>query len=249
MNARRKGIEMKKFLAIALVASLMLCLSGCAQEQAPKNEPSDLAGTKVDGTETRDDLVLVDSSFFKDDYGWVNMCAVVKNPNSNFMVVYPTIKATVRDSKGAVLSVEDCYCDYVLPGENAVVIGSFSGESLDIASIDYSITAGDDSWGKVDSETIRVSDFVVSGQSEVANDYGKRSWVGEVTNNSGNDYDGYTAAVILKNGGKVVSGFSSIQYDAPIAAGDTVPFDIESEIIGESYPDYDSYEIAIYPIL
>lgn len=249
MNARRKGIEMKKFLAISLVVSLMLCLSGCAQDQAPKNEPSDSTETNVEDTGKHEDLVLVDSSFFKDEFGWVIMCAVIENPNSDFLVVMPTVKATIRNSEGAVLSVEDCYCDYVLPGEKAVVTGTFSGESLDVATVDYSISAGEDLWGKIDDETIRVSDFAISGQSEVTGDYGNRSWVGEVTNNSGNDYDGYTATVVLKNGGKVVCGFSSTEYNVPITAGDTIPFDIESSIIGETYPEYDSFEIAVYPIL
>ncbi|MEG1746026.1 MAG: hypothetical protein RR236_03120 [Raoultibacter sp.] len=154
----------------------------------------------------------------------------------------------MRDASGKVLSVETINLTYVLPSEKHVVACSLQGDGLDVATIEYSASVKKNSWEKINSETVHVSDFAISGQSEQNSAYSK-SWVGEITNNSGADYEGFTSYVVLKNQGKIVTGFIGYGYDTPLPRGVATPFEIKSAVIGETQPIYDSYEIYIYPKL
>ena len=251
-----RGYKLKSLAALTIAAMLATCLFGCGGEtqfgnsgeaKENLNKQSEPQETKKEQKAEPIEPTVVDSGFFKDEYGWISDCVVINNPNSDYLAAMPTVKATMRDSGGNVLGVETIYVDYLLPGENTIAVGSYQGEGKDVATIEYAINVSKNNWAEVDFETIRISEFEISGQSEQTGSYGDRSWVGEVTNNSGNDYEGFKAFVVLKSGGSVVTGFYAYEYDTPLSAGSTVPFEIQATIIGNSWPEYDSFEMYVYP--
>ncbi|MEG0072731.1 MAG: hypothetical protein RR692_06040, partial [Raoultibacter sp.] len=72
-----------------------------------------------------------------------------------------------------MLSVETINLTYVLPSEKHVVACSLQGDGLDVATIEYSASVKKNSWEKINSETVHVSDFAISGQSEQNSAYSK----------------------------------------------------------------------------
>ncbi len=192
------------------------------------------------------DLELVSSGYsieVREDYSLVYYAVEMHNPNMEHAVEFPTIELVARSESGAILGTEDQVLSAIAAGDTYKYGNSFMVEGDIPAVVEISLASPDDyDFIRQDrSEFIYVSSLVVSNTSEVESDY-KKTYTGEVTNNSEYDYSSIAVTVIFKRGNEIVGGGTG--YVDKVKAGKTKAFEVSSY---SKSLEYDSFEIFALP--
>lgn len=215
------------------------------------SKTSDIPGEMMEGKEDTastsmremQPLELVESGWAViksiDEY-YVQYAIVVKNPNTDLAVEFPTVRLTAKDANGGILGTEDIVGHSILPGETWAY--AFQGPSCDAepAAVEFDLTQPDD------SEWVSPSRLDFSGEPLIILNPKKGSdkITGEISNT--NDYDISSAAVtvIFRDAdGKISYGETTFVDD--VLAGKTTPFELS--IWGAEEFMTDTFEVYAYP--
>jgi predicted small secreted protein len=189
-------------------------------------------------------LELVESGYAVkkgNDKFYIQYALIVKNPNTERAVEFPTVRITARDAGGAVLGTEDVVGSSILPGENWY--SAFQGPSTDSepASVDFELVQPDDSdWISPD-----LLDNVGEPLSVENPTKREDKIVGEVVNS--NDFDINTVAIVVlfrDDSGKLLAGETT--YTDKITAGGKIPFELSIFGSDDSYIT-DNFTVYAYP--
>jgi len=252
------GDKMKRLLIIILLLALALSLAACSSNNNSGAPPQTgeigdnnqgLSAPEQSGagsTATAQGPLppeLMDSGYaVKDgiDTYYIQYAIMVKNPNADKAVMFPTVRLTARDADGAVLGTDEIIGMYILPGETWY--SAFQGPSVDSepASVDFEIVQPDESdW--VSPDSIQSAGKPLTVENPV-----KRNdkIVGEISNP--NDFDVESAAVVVffrDGSGKLLAGDTT--YTDKVPAGGKIAFEIS--LWEEEGYITDNFEVYSYP--
>lgn len=189
-------------------------------------------------------LELVDSGYaVKDghDTYYIQYAVIVKNPNSERAVEFPSVRLTARDANGTILGTEDIVGSSILPG--SIWYSAFQGPSVDSkpSTVDFEIIQPDDSdWVSPDRIDNAGEPLTVENPTKR-----KDKIVGEVSNP--NDFDISSVAVVVlfrDDSGKLLAGETT--YTDKVSAGGKIPFELSLWGADDMYIT-DNFEVYAYP--
>ena len=158
---------------------------------------------------------------------------------NQFDIEFPTVKITVKDESGAILTTDEDVRDHIAAGDTVAQAGQISCDAMP-ASIEI-VGIEPDEYNIIDAGSTSVTtDFTISNLSLQS-----ESVTGEITNNSDNDYDSVTITALYKNAdGKIVTGATEY-YTNKISAGETTAFEIYCMFDPGDF-DYESVTVTAY---
>lgn len=223
---------MKK-ISIFVVFLLILgvgCFTGCAKE---KEKPQDLE--------------VVDSAVIVDSHGSASILVGVKNPNTDYALMYGDFEATLKDIDGNVIKNVKITHNYVLPDETMYFSGHANVSGLLYGSAEFDVSVKDKDWKKFSSDkSIKASDYEISNLNKVVQYGGRNNFTGKVTNHTGVSHTGYNGVVIMKNAGKIVNFVEFMDFDTELEDGQSKVFEASNMGSGND-PTFDSFEAFCYP--
>ena len=241
---------MKKILSILMVLIMAGTVSACGGNQE-STEPPTAESTTVEAESTEESTTEEKSKEPTEvelvDYGYtlsqesenaVVLYAVkIKNPNERYAINYPVITITARDVDNKILSTEDMTLSCISAGDTIIYANKMYYEGNLPETVEISAGNRDDNYTlQLLSDAIYQEDIVIENTSENIGER-KRTYTGEITNNSDTDMDAAISIVFTKEG-KLLGGTTS--YVDDIGAGETKAFEVSST---KTISDYDAYEI------
>lgn len=164
-------------------------------------------------------IEIKDAQWIVDEYGYLDYCVTLFNPNTDIAVEYPSFRITARDASGVLLGTYDQTGSIVYP-QQEMTYGSqaFSVEesptTVDIEMLDVE----DYNLKKVDPSTHNPMEAVnVAIRSDKI--------VGEISNTSDDEYDMAAVTALMKNDNGDLVGILSTFVDG-IKPNSTTPFEI-----------------------
>ncbi len=216
------------------------------EKKEPENQPtSNEVVSQNDSTSSNDQdkqsIELVESGYSvtaSNDSEYVDIYYAVKilNPNKEYAVRYPKLRITARAADGTILTTDEQRIRLIEAGESIIFACNTLYEGKRADSVEISVSDEGTYFQHNGSNLAYQKQLVVSNTS-VNNASHKRTFTGEVKNNSDVDLDAVFIAVVFKNKGKMIGG--EYGFIHKLKSGDTLPF----EVTDWSDIEYDSYEV------
>ena len=122
---------MKRILALLLVASLSTFMVGCAAHDTVSTKEEVLPEEQSANPEesTPQDIEIVESAYYADEFDNVHYALHLRNPNTNFEAQSAKVIATGEDADGNVILADESYIAFILPGADFWYAYEAYGES------------------------------------------------------------------------------------------------------------------------
>ena len=158
---------------------------------------------------------------------------------NQFDIEFPTVKITVKDESGAILTTDEDVRDHIAAGDTVAQAGQVACDSIP-ASIEI-VGIEPDEYNIIDAgSTSATTDFTISNLSLQS-----ESVTGEITNDSDSDYDSVTITALYKDAdGNIVTGATDY-YTNKISAGETTAFEIYCMFDPGDF-DYETVTVTAY---
>ena len=219
-------------------------IGGTTTVELERSDDVNIPVQKIVQTKDLLPLEIVDSGYaVKDGYDtfYIQYAIIVKNPNTDSAVEFPTVRLTARDANGAILGTEDIVGSSILPG--GTWYSSFQGPSVDSkpATVDFEIVEPDDNdW--VWPDRIDNAGEPLCVENPVRR---KDKIVGEVSNPNDFDIDSVAVVVLFRDdNGKLLAGDTT--YTDKVTAGGKIPFELSLLGADDGYIT-DNFEVYAYP--
>ena len=189
------------------------------------------------------DLEMVEYGYKRDLDGYLQVAAVIKNPNSKYTAKSVRIQWTFLDDKGVVISEPG---RNVTIGAGETIVESFPAvRNEEFAEVSVELEVKDENWiieeePKVKSSDISLSELKVEREKTL----GSYTIKGFIENTSEFDISSVVVGVVFKKDGKIVGGTSKETY-IPMSAGQKYDFEIGT---GMGFPEMDNYDVYIYSV-
>lgn len=187
------------------------------------------------------------------DYGWyinppssytdsvyVEFCAMIYNPNKQYVAEFPSAIVTVKNGDGSILATEEQTGSIVMPEDTITLCGMFSlpiSDVTDDAQIVFSVDWNEFSKSSLLYSQAKTTDFKFTNVSERT---GSQNYItGEITNNFSEDMDTVNISIVLRKDGKIV--YMENTFMDNLRAGQTKAFEFQRY---SSWPEHDTIECS-----
>lgn len=217
--------------------------NSAAAEDGKKIEDIHTAGTdrqESDQVTEPQKIFLVDSgwcTYRRGKYVHVPYAVQIENPNPDFAMEFPVIMVTARSSDGKILSTDKRVLDSIA-ADDTILYGDeiFYEGGEEPSTVEISVSSRESySIIQDDSRFVKQNSFVITNISE--NNGMFKNYTGEITNNSGVDFDTVALTIIYRKDGKIIGG--DVGYVTDLPAGETKAFQLS---VDSEMTQYDSYE-------
>jgi hypothetical protein len=224
---------MKKVLLALLILALAIGLVGCITI-APKEDtapPEDEGVISTQAPETNDkgiEPIEIVKSGFSTDEDYVNYGFIVKNPNTDVAILFPSVKVTVRDEADNVISTSEAIIGRLLPGETTAFGGSADSKGVKVGKVEFTpVTPNEYNIKKADQLTDKEKAVLkVATLNEVSDEW-SRSFTGDVENTSSASVEYASVAIVLYDAdGNILAVETGYVNDIP--ANSKAPFEVYS---------------------
>lgn len=175
-----------------------------------------------------------------DDTAYVDFCAMIHNPNDQYVAEFPKAIVTVKNGDGSVLATEEQVGSVVMPGDTITLCGMFSLPISDItedAQIIFNVDWSEFEKGTSLYSAAKTTDFEFTNVSERR---GSENFItGEITNNFTEDVDMLNLSIVLRKDGKIV--YMENTFIDSLRAGQTKAFEFQRY---SSWPEHDTIECS-----
>lgn len=229
---------MKKLIAALLCATMVFSISGCGSSD--DSNKKDTGGEKTEDKAKDTDkkpLEIVQSGYYVSE-SYVYYGIVIKNPNKNYLIEYPSIKITMYGEDGSIIGTDDQVLMNIAPGDTLAFGGDVDHHDKVPAKVEFTLAKDDSKY--VDGQNAELSSvFKVSNTSEIL-DGDTTSVTGEIENTGKKDYSTVAVSILFKKGNEIV--FGTTGYVDDINKSSKTPFEIRSF---DSVPDHDSFDVYV----
>ncbi|MGG3801199.1 hypothetical protein [Metabacillus fastidiosus] len=235
--------KMRKVIYTLSFVCILIMMSACGNSKTNSNvSENPVENEEVSQQLEIKDLEMVEYGYERDSNGYLQVAAVIKNPNSEHTAKSAHVNWTIVDDNGVVIS-EPKTVETIRPDETIVV--SFPAiQHEEFAEISVELEVKEENWIIEEKPVVTLSDISLS-ELKVEKDFYKAYVVsGFIENKSEFDVSSYGVGIVFKKNGKIVGG-SSTDIHLPLSAGKKYDFKQASSM---SFPEMDDYEIYIYNI-
>ncbi len=228
---RRERTVMKKL--IVQVSSVLLCVilacgaMGCSKNVEPI-EQSEPATANVASKETDEpqDLEIVESGYWFDEYNDDNYAVIIQNGNMNWAAENVQVKVTGKDDAGQIVGSDTNKLSLIFPNGKTALCGEtlFEGAS----TLEFQLINSKKMWTEIDIQQAQLDQlFFVDAINETTNSFGDTTVSGQATNQMDAEIALSTAnAVFRDEAGNVLGG--AYTYLDTMTPDSTLPFSITS---------------------
>ena len=220
---------MKKIFVIVL--SIVMCFGLVACSGGGEQEAS---GPK--------ELKLVDCGYSYID-GYLYYAVVIKNPNEDIMMEFPSLRITARDEEGNVIATEDQTFGEIHAGQTF----EYASLGLELSeaptNVDFEILPFDD-YGIIEedsSEYANIKKLTVNNVTASVDSIGWPTYSGEIVNDNEYDISSVAVSVLYRDSDNKLIGGDTTYVDNVVANGKT-PFTLD--VMTDQFK-YESYEIFV----
>lgn len=230
---------MKKLFTALICAIMVLGVFGCSD----KNENTTNNGSEKESEKSiaeKKAIEIVDSGYYitDGDDPYVKYGIIIKNPNEEYGIEFPSFSITMYDEEGKILGNDDQVLMYIGPGETLAYGGQANPNGKKPDKIEFKIKKDDDKYSEASKKE---SPFKVSNTNDIIDEYGGITCTGEIENTSGDDFDQVAVSLILYKNGEIIYGTTT--YVDTVNAKSKTPFEVSS--LGGEVPEYDKYKVYV----
>ena len=165
---------------------------------------------------------------------------LLKNPNEDFGLSFPTIRITAKSADGTILGTDDVVLQDIYP--NQTIAAGSQAFSIETAPdiVEFEVLAPEEH-NIIKADNMDIKDFVpltVENVNAKKDKYGA-DFLGEVVNNNQTDFESVAVTIIFRDkDGKIVGGYST--YTKSVQANGRLPFKISpsKNLVTDSYEIY-----------
>lgn len=227
---------MKKLFTALICATMFIGLGACsskgkAGDDNPKPEEKKLV-------EDKKTIEIVDSGYYvtQGDEPYIEYGIIIKNPNDNYGIEYPSFTITMYDKEGKILGNDEQVLMYIGPGETLAYGGQANPNGKKPDKVEFKMKKDENKYSEA---TKQGSSFKIINTNDMKDEYGGLACTGEIENISDTDYDSVAISLLLYKGDKIVYGTTT--YVDTVNAKSKTPFEVSS--LGSEVPEYDKYKI------
>lgn len=209
-------MRLHRVLLTAAVLCVVAGLAGCGSKPVVVYKTvtaTPLVSATTDGTATGDSspqhLELVESGWAL-AYGYVEYGVVLRNPNTAFAALFPTIDIEMLGKGGKLIAVTDQVLNMAMPGQTIAWGGQADPNAKKPTKVNFSLSVQESNWLSADSPQYEpYQPFKISGVSVGKDSLGSVVVTGRIKNPNADSFGSVAVSAILKGAsGKVVAGFT-----------------------------------------
>lgn len=247
-----KGEVMKKVL-LALIAGVMVfAITGCAKEVEVKNqgeatstESSSAETTTVTSEADRQDIKVVKSGYWIDEYENGHYGVILENPNQGWVAENFQLIIKGLDASGNVVGSATDYVDLLCSNGQT----GFAGDTYisGATTLEFSVVVGSNNWTEDTLQQAEYDEVMhVDSVNATSDEYGYLTVAGEATNGTESEFNlARISAIFFDDSDNIVGGAYSFISTFP--AGSTMPFSIPSIMDVPTYSSIKAYIDSGFP--
>jgi len=205
-----------RVLLTAAVLFVLVGAAGCGSKAVvvyktvtASPQASSSTGGNATAESSPEDLRLVESGWAL-AYGYVEYGVVLRNPNTAFAAVFPTIDIEMLGKGGQLIAVTDQVLNMAMAGQTIAWGGQADPNGKKPAKVNFSLSVRESNWLSSDSPDYEPYEpFKISGVNVGKDSLGSVVVTGRIKNPSSDSFESVAVSAILKGAsGRVVAGFT-----------------------------------------
>jgi hypothetical protein len=186
-------------------------------------------------------LELIESGYIIVEGPFVEYGFILRNPNENYVAMFPTIRITMRNSNGEVIGTMDQVLNRIMPGETVGWGGQGNPNGINPSQVSFEVIDPGNNWTPKDQVDPKdYKPFTTLSLNVNTNDF-YTAFTGEIENQNNFTFQMVAISIILRNeSGKIVVGYTG--FIQGISAFGKAPFEVTS--LGK-VPAYTSFEAYV----